>query len=69
MISSNLRILVSMGREKGEKDGNGTSVLHIMSYFFLKNMKKYGEMLNLLNLCGGYMASISCIFEIFPILK
>lgn len=26
-------------------------------------------MLNLLNLCDGYMASISYVFEIFPILK
>ena len=40
-----------------------------MSPVFLKIMKKYREKLNLLNLGDGYMASISCTFEIFPILN
>lgn len=46
-----------------------TSTLCIMSPVFLKIMKKYREKLNLLNLGDGYMASISCTFEIFPILN
>ena len=46
-----------------------TSTLYVMPSVFLKIMKKYREKLNLLNLGDGYMASISCTFEIFPILK